>query len=113
MARLEPARQPANADAAIRAMANALGTLPAPARRLWNTATRRDFDVGIQAGTEPHDHATLLTPATIQSVAALKGQITVTIYAAETTGPARSRKEVRGDLRNGSSATKRPRTRRR
>src|SRR6266511_3934439 len=46
--RFELKRQPSNAQQGIRAFAQLVRTLPQTARRLWNSARSRDFDIGIE-----------------------------------------------------------------
>ncbi len=63
--------------------------LPRAARRCWNEASLRTFDIGIQAGPEVErakgfralDDVTL-TPKTLRAVSRVKGRIKVTVYAA-------------------------------
>jgi hypothetical protein len=57
--------------------------LPAPAKRAWSAASRRIFDVGLQAGSRPHDTSWTIFPDLISAVAKLQGEIRITVYAAE------------------------------
>jgi hypothetical protein len=77
--------EPQDADAAIKRFLRLLAALPLPARRLWNSATQRDFNIGIQAGTEPRAFEFALQPETLKMVARLGARVVVTVYAADTT----------------------------
>lgn len=57
--------------------------LPAPAKRTWSAADRRIFDIGLQAGSRPHDTSWTISPDLISAVAKLHGEIRITVYAAE------------------------------
>jgi hypothetical protein len=73
--------QPKTADQAVRALVRSVERLPAPARRCWNQATRRTFDIGIQAGLAPRCYEDVtLEQRTIQAVARIGGQLHITIY---------------------------------
>jgi hypothetical protein len=74
--------QPKTADAAIRALLRLVNKLSKTGRRTWNSATSRIFDIGIQAGIDPHSFEEVrLSRATLQEVARLDGSILVTVYA--------------------------------
>jgi hypothetical protein len=82
-AHLELSREPKTADLAIRTLAALIHTLPKAARKLWDTANVRDFNVGVQAAMRPHSYAIPLAYETIKIASALKARIVFTIYAAE------------------------------
>ncbi|HEY4181657.1 MAG TPA: hypothetical protein VGM90_32660 [Kofleriaceae bacterium] len=71
------------ADAKTRVLADALDALPPTARRLFDTATRRTFDIGIQGERKPVAFSLALSPSTVKRVAALNAEIAVTVYAAD------------------------------
>jgi hypothetical protein len=51
--------RPGNPDAAIQAFARLIDELPPAAKRLWDEANLRNFDIGIQGGVTPrafHSH---------------------------------------------------------
>jgi hypothetical protein len=81
MARFELSRQPTTPDAAIRRLAAAVERLPARERARWRRATRREFNVGIQAAAEPHASEFPIEPDTLALVARLKGRLVLTLYA--------------------------------
>jgi hypothetical protein len=88
-AHLELARSPKSADAAIRMFAALINGLPEPERRLWDMATARDFNIGVQAAIQPHSYEIRLAHDTVEAVSALKARIVVTVYAAEVAGTAK------------------------
>jgi hypothetical protein len=55
--------------------------LPTPARRLWNGATERQFNVGIQAGSKGVPFTSRIKTATLRRVAEIGGEIVLTVYA--------------------------------
>jgi hypothetical protein len=71
------------ADVAIRRLVKLVEGLPQPARRAWNGARSRVFNIGIQAGHEPFSREWLVSEATVGAVAGVRGSIIVTVYAAE------------------------------
>jgi hypothetical protein len=72
-----------DANTVARQLATLVTKLPRPARRLWDGARQRDFNIGIQAGIKPHSPEYALEPETVRLVARVGGRIVVTIYAAE------------------------------
>jgi len=80
---LELATQPESAERGIKGFVKVLSALPAPARSLWKKATQRDFNIGIQGGTEPRAFELALEPETLKSVERLGARIVVTIYAVD------------------------------
>jgi hypothetical protein len=78
-AHLELARSPKSANAAIHIFAALICELPKLERRLWDTATVRDFNIGVQAAMQPHAYEIRLTHETIETVSALKARIVVTV----------------------------------
>lgn len=79
-AHLELSSSPASADAAIRGFVVLMLRLPRAARRLWNEATSRTFNVGIQGGRIPRCYELEIAPRTIREVASLKANLVVTVY---------------------------------
>jgi hypothetical protein len=70
-----------SADALTRALARLVEKLPKAARKLWDGATAREFNVGVQAGLTPFSHEIRLTAETLEMVAQLGGTVVVTTYA--------------------------------
>ena len=50
-------------------------------RRVWDSATSREFNVGIEAGLEPHCYELRLDRRTVDAVAQIGGALVVTVYA--------------------------------
>lgn len=69
------------ADQEIRRFVRLLEALPPGARRLWDRAQSRVFNIGVQAGVTPHAHELKIGARTVASVARLGGTIAVTTYA--------------------------------
>ncbi len=78
----------ADPNAIIRHFCDALADLPERARRLWQNATTRDFNVGFDSGLTPHCSQWSIEADTVSKVAALGGRIVVTVYAVDQTGDA-------------------------
>jgi hypothetical protein len=57
--------------------------LPPTARRSWNAASRRVFDIGIQAGLEPHETHWTIPPTHVAALAKVKAEIVLTVYGSE------------------------------
>ena len=70
-----------SADALMSALARLVKRLPPRARRLWNGAIAREFNIGIQAGLKPRSHELRIDEETLALVASLGGRIVVTTYA--------------------------------
>jgi len=71
-----------SADGAIRQLIREVEGLPRPARRCWNEASSRVFDIGVQAGLQPRAFEDVhVSEGTLQAVAGLKGRILLTLYA--------------------------------
>lgn len=61
--------------------------LPDDARAAWDSAFRRVFDIGIQAGLGPRSTAWTLRAETLAALAAIKAEVTLTIYGADIGDP--------------------------
>src|SRR6266852_3158212 len=70
-----------SADALMRALVRRVDRLTPAARRLWDSATSREFSVGIQAGLTPFSHEMQLKSETLKLVARVGGRIGITTYA--------------------------------
>jgi hypothetical protein len=69
-----------NPSVVIHELADAIEGLTASARRAWNAASMRDFNVGIEIarGVKTAEHA--VDADAVRRVAALKGRIVFTVY---------------------------------
>lgn len=63
--------------------------LPPAARRSWAAASRRVFDIGIAAGLRPHESHWGIRHGQVAALAALGGEVVLTVYGAERAGPPR------------------------
>ena len=54
--------------------------LPEVARKQWDNARTKTFDIGIQAGSAPHVFEVRLTNQTISAVSEVGGSIQFTVY---------------------------------
>jgi hypothetical protein len=83
--------------------------LPPKARRSWAAASRRVFDIGIAAGLRPHESHWAIRHDQVEALAALGGEVILTVYGAEGAGsppaPSPSRRSGRG--RAGRSGRRR------
>jgi hypothetical protein len=105
----ELSRQPRNPDAAIRAFVSLIESLPRRARALWNGATQRDFNVGVEAADRCQKFTVL--PDTVALAGRVGASITVSVYPI---GPQEEweRRETTGrtnGARGGSAARRRRR----
>ncbi len=81
-ARFELGTQPKNPDVAIRRFVAAIEGLPVRQRARWKRAATRDFNVGIQAGEEPHHSEFAIAPATVLMAGRVGARIVITVYGA-------------------------------
>ena len=87
LASFEARRHAAGPDGAIRNLVAAVRALPPRERARWRRATRRDFNVGIQAAALPASRELPIEAATVAMVAALGGRIVITVYGASLAEP--------------------------
>jgi hypothetical protein len=67
---------------AIRRLTKFIDALPRAARKAWDGAKTRVFDVGFQGGIRPHSAEHDLSADAVAAVARLRGSIRVTLYVA-------------------------------
>ena len=72
-----------SAERTVRGLTRIVQALEGKARSIWERATRRVFNIGIEAGDGPHSFAVAVSPAALRRVAELDAEIEVTVYAAE------------------------------
>lgn len=82
-AHLELARYGLSADSSIRAFSMLIRALPKTGLEMWNSAKRREFSVGIQAGRQPFASDFRIKAETVKAVAAVRAMIVLTIYGSE------------------------------
>lgn len=69
-----------DASATIRALADAIEALRPTARRAWNSAALRDFNVGVELARGVRNIELVVDEDAMQRVAALGGRIVITAY---------------------------------
>lgn len=68
-------------ESRLRGLLRILEGLPEDAKLAWSRATRRVFDVGVQAGREPNDWCCEVSAETMGRLAELGAKMVTTIYA--------------------------------
>jgi hypothetical protein len=69
------------ADSALLGFCALIRTLPKAARRLWDVAKVRDFNIGVQAAPQPDAYEIALTPETVKATCKVNARIVLTVYA--------------------------------
>jgi hypothetical protein len=69
-----------NPTGVIHELADAVEGLDAPARRAWNAASLRDFNVGVEVARGVWGAQHVIEPDALRRVAALQGRIVFTVY---------------------------------
>ena len=80
-ARFETDPQFGEPETNIAAMLGVLDTLPPPLRAVWDGCTRREFNVGYDAGLEPWSFSHTLSAALLGRMAASGASFGLTLYA--------------------------------
>ena len=80
-ARLELAKVMQSADSTIRTFCSLIRALPKEERHLWNSATTREFSIGVQTGKQPNSRDFAVEAETVTAIAELNGRIVFTVYA--------------------------------
>jgi len=70
-------------DQEIRELVAAIKRLPRSARKLWDAAQSREFNIGIAAEREPRLREFKLSSRTVALVAEVRATIAITVYAPE------------------------------
>ena len=83
---LELDSQPREAEHALLGFLDLVGKLPDEVRDLWNSCDDRCFNVGIQAGGEPHASTYTISPRTLGRISAVMARVAVTVYAPTSDG---------------------------
>jgi hypothetical protein len=82
-AALELNEDPATAKDAIRQFHDAIMALPASAKTTFDGLKARNFDIGIQSGSDPAPAFFRLPAETLALVGALNAEVTFTVYGAD------------------------------
>ncbi|HWL65885.1 MAG TPA: hypothetical protein VNP73_07915 [Actinomycetota bacterium] len=69
------------ADRTIIGLTRLVKRLPPRYRKVWDSAKSREFNVGIEAGLEPHSFEVRLDRRTVDAVREVGGALVVTVYA--------------------------------
>ena len=72
-----------DADTLTSQLATLISKLPTAARKLWNSAQVRQFNIGIQGGVKPLSHETCIKQQTLEAVVRVRGSVVMTTYAAQ------------------------------
>ena len=79
-----------SADDTIVGLSRLIRGLPRMYRKLWNSAQRREFNLGIEAGLVPDGFELRLQPSTLQAITDLRGVLVTTVYAPDLNDTRRS-----------------------
>jgi len=69
------------ADKTIIGLTRLLEALPPRHRKVWDSAKARLFNIGVQAGLEPHSFELHLDRRTLDAIADVRGSLVVTVDA--------------------------------
>jgi hypothetical protein len=70
-----------SADDTILAFIRLIRRLPRVHRRVWDSAHRREFNIGIESGLEPHGFELRLQQRTLKAITEVRGVLVITVYA--------------------------------
>jgi hypothetical protein len=85
-----------SADDTILGLISLIRGLPRVHRKTWDLAKRREFNIGIEAGLEPHGFELRLQQQTLRAISDVGGVVVITVYAPdlqEATSPRRRLKK--------------------
>ncbi len=85
-----------SADDTILGLIGLIRGLPRVHRKTWDLAKRREFNIGIEAGLEPHGFELRLQQRTLRAISDVGGIVVITVYAPdlqEATSPRRRLKK--------------------
>ena len=69
-----------SADRLIQILVGLVERLPRSQRSVWDSASRREFNIGIQSASEPTSYELHLDPSTVRAAARVNATIGVTVY---------------------------------
>lgn len=70
-----------SADDTIVGLTRLIRSLPRVHRKVWESAQRREFNIGIEAGLEPHGFELRLQQRTLKAITDVRGVLVITVYA--------------------------------
>ena len=74
-----------SADDTIVGLNGLIQRLPRVQRKVWDSAQRREFNIGIEAGLEPHGFEFRLEQRTLEAITDVGGVLVITVYAPDLT----------------------------
>jgi hypothetical protein len=89
------AKGPDSPSAGILTLATLVKRLRGPAKTAWNAAKVREFDVGIEAGTENRRGEWIVSADAVESTARVGARIRITVYPPEQTAMPKPSKGTR------------------
>lgn len=78
---LSSAVSPRDPEPLVIELVGLVKALPIEGRAAWDAASRRTFDIGYQAGTQPFQVTHELSSETLRAVAEIGAAVAITIYA--------------------------------
>lgn len=85
LATFEALRASSNPDVVARALVSRARKLSGEAKKLWEGAVRRDFNVGIQGGLGPRTTEVMLSRASLRAIFEIGGSVVITVYGTAVT----------------------------
>ena len=94
---LASSRLDMSADDTILGLIGLIRGLPRMHRTTWESAKRREFNVGIEAGLKPHGFELHLKQRTVRAISDVGGTVVITVYAPDLgqAKPTRQRRKKR------------------
>jgi len=74
---------PNDPEVVIREFIRIVKSLPPTARTVWDSASKRVFDVGLQSGRQPPSMSYSIGAETLREAADLKTDLVITLYAVD------------------------------
>lgn len=71
----------ADADATILGFCTLIRLLPKAERKLWNSATMRELNIGVQAAMRPTVYQTVVSAEAVKAASDVSARIVFTVYA--------------------------------
>ena len=84
-----------SADDTILGLIDLIRGLPRVHRKTWDLARRREFNVGIEAGLEPHGFELRLQQRTLRAISDVGGVVVITVYAPDLHDAASPRRRLK------------------
>jgi hypothetical protein len=70
-----------SADDTILEFVRLIRRLPPAHRQVWDSAQRREFNIGIESGLQPHAFELRLQQRTLKAISDVRGALVITVYA--------------------------------